>query len=184
MENNKKSVSSVLYSYINNPVVKFETYEPGETVILLLRAHPFTQIKWVLNALIFLIFLLIMNPFLKNFLTGSQLFILNIFCFAFILSYLWASFLNWYFNVGILTNKRIIDIDFSGILYKEVTAARLDKIEDITIKSGGYFEALFDYGIVFIQTAGMEANIEFHNIPKPSEAVKTINNYLTKRHGH
>lgn len=124
-----------------------------------------------------------MNPFIAGFLSPAQLFIVNIFLFVFIISYVWFSFINWYFNVGIVTNKRIIDIDFSGILYKELTVARLDKIEDITIKSGGYFEAFFDYGIIFIQTAGMETNIEFHNVPRPSNSVKEINNLLGRRHG-
>lgn len=183
MENNNKSSSNVLFSYLDHPDIKFETYEPGEKIILLLRAHPFTQINWVFNSVLLLVFLLIMNPFISNFFNQSQMFIVNVFSLTFIASYIWSSFLDWYFNVGIITNKRVIDIDFSGILYKEVTVARLDKVEDITIKSGGYFEALFDFGTIFIQTAGMESNIEFANVTRPSDAVKIINNLLGRRHG-
>ncbi len=183
MENNNKSPSSVLFSYLDHPDIKFETYEPGEKVVLLLRAHPFTQIGWILYSFFLSLFLLAMNPFLYGFTSPAKLFIINLFGFVFIASYAWFSFLNWYFNVGIVTSKRVIDIDFSGILYKEVSVARLDKIEDITIKSGGYFEAFFDYGVIFIQTAGMETNIEFHNVPHPSNSVKVINKLLGKRHG-
>lgn len=183
MENNTKSKGSVLFSYLDHPDIKFETYEQGEKVVLLLRSHPFTQIGWILYSIFLFLFLLIMNPFISGFLKPPQLFMVNIMSLVFIAAYVWFSFLNWYFNVGIVTNKRIIDIDFSGILYKEVTVARQDKIEDITIKSGGYFEAFFDYGVIFIQTAGMETNIEFHDVPRPSEAVKIINNLLGKRHG-
>lgn len=183
MENNNKSSNNVLFSYMSHPDVKFETYEPGEKVMLLLRSHPFTQLYWIINSFLLFIFLMIMNPFIFSFLQPGQIFIVNVFSLVFILAYIWSSFLNWYFNVGIITNKRIIDIDFSNVLYKEVTVARLDKIEDITIKSGGYFEAILDYGIVFIQTAGMEANVEFHNIPHPSETVKVINSLLGKKHG-
>jgi hypothetical protein len=56
--------------------------------------------------------------------------------------------------------------------------AVINKIEDVTSKSGGFFSSVFDYGNVFVQTAGTEANVEFMNIPKPSEVVKIINSLL------
>lgn len=184
MENNNKSFQKVLFSYLSHPKIKFETSEPTEEVVLLLRSHPFTQIGWILNALFLLILLVVMNFFIPGFVSSSQVFIINTLGLVFIFSFIWLSFLNWYFNVGIVTNKRIVDIDFSMILYKEITVARLDKIEDITIKSGGYFESFFDYGTIFIQTAGMEANVEFAQVPFPSEVVKIINKLIGKKHGH
>jgi len=102
---------------------------------------------------------------------------------VFLLSFIWFNLLNWYFNVGIVTNRRVIDIDFYAVLYREITVARLDKIQDITVKSGGYFEGFFNYGTIFIQTAGTEANIEFADIPRPAEVVQMIEKLLTKRHG-
>ena len=79
-----------------------------------------------------------------------------------------------------VTDERIIDIDFHSVLYKEVTIAMLKKIEDVTSKAGGFFSSLFDYGNVFVQTAGTEANIEFMNVPKPSQVAKIINQLLSK----
>ncbi|KKQ23696.1 MAG: hypothetical protein US40_C0007G0010 [Candidatus Roizmanbacteria bacterium GW2011_GWC2_37_13] len=183
MENNPKSESRVLFSYLLRPQIKFESYEAGEEVILLLRAHPITQLPWIINSIILFIILFGINFVIPSFLSFNQIFVLNCFVLAFILSYIWMSFLNWYFNVGIITNRRVVDIDFHGILYKEVTVARLNKIEDITVKSGGYFASLFDYGNVFIQTAGTEANVEFINIPFPSLVAQSINQLLGKKHG-
>lgn len=183
MENNKKSENKLWFSYLTYPDIKFETYEEGEKVILLLRAHPFTQISWIFNTIIFIITAIVANFFLPQFLSFNRLFVFNCFVIVFILSFFWFNILNWYFNVGILTNKRLIDIDFSGILYREVTTARLDKIEDITIKSGGYFGSLFDFGSIYIQTAGMENYIEFNDIPYPSLVVEKINKLLSRRHG-
>lgn len=182
MENNNKK-SSVFYSYCLNPQIKFETYEEGEKIILLLRSHPFTQIGWVLNSIFLLILILVLNFFIQSFFNLGQIFIINCFSIVFILSYIWISFLGWYFNVGIVTNKRVIDIDFHAVIYKEITVARLDKIEDITLKSGGYFGSLLDYGTIFIQTAGTEANVEFNNVPYPTDAVQVINKLLGKKHG-
>lgn len=183
MENNQKSVNKLFFSYLIRPQIKFEAYEPGENITLLLRAHPITQIHWLFNSIILFLLLFGLDMFVSSLLQPGQIFVLNAFCVIFILSYIWYNFLNWYFNVGIVTNRRVVDIDFHGILYKEVTVARLNKIEDITVKSGGYFAALFDYGTVFVQTAGSEANVEFVSIPFPSLVAQNINQLLGKKHG-
>ncbi|HEX7542570.1 MAG TPA: PH domain-containing protein [Patescibacteria group bacterium] len=182
MENNNKK-SSAFYSYCLNPQIKFDTYEEGEKIYLLLRSHPFTQIGWVLSSIFFFILLFVLNLFLQSFLNLGQILIINIFFIVFIFSYIWFNILNWYFNAGIVTSKRVIDIDFYAILYKEITVAQLGKIEDITVKSGGYFESLFNYGSIFIQTAGTEANVEFIDVPYPSEAIQIINKLLSEKNG-
>ena len=182
MENNNKK-SSAFYSYIINPELKFDTHEVGEKVSLLLRSHPFTQIGWVLVSILLIIFVFVLNFFIKDFFNLEQIFITNLFFIIFIFSYIWINVLNWYFNVGIVTNRRVIDIDFYAVIYKEITVAQLNKIEDITVKSGGYFGSYFDYGSIFVQTAGSEVNVEFINIPHPSEVAQIINRLLGKKHG-
>ena len=183
MENNNKK-SSALYSYCLNPQIKFDTHEEGEEIYLLLRSHPFTQINWVLSSIFFFILLFVLNFFIQSFFNLGQIFIINLFFIVFTLSYIWFNIINWYFNVGIVTGRRVIDIDFYAVLYKEITVAQLSHIEDVTVKSGGYFKSLFDYGSIFIQTAGTEANVEFIDVPHPSEAAQIINKLLSKKNGH
>jgi len=183
MENNPKSENRLLSAYLLYPDIKFESYEPGEKIILLLRSHPFTQTGWIFNVFVLLIILFSVNFILPSFFSFNKIFVFNCFGLVFILSFIWMNILNWYFNVGIITNKRIIDIDLHGIIYKEITSARLDRIQDITVKSGGYFESFFDYGTIFIQTAGTEANVEFIDIPYPGLVVQKINKLLSKKHG-
>ncbi|MEK7633929.1 MAG: PH domain-containing protein [Patescibacteria group bacterium] len=182
MENNNKK-SSVFYSYNLNPQINFDTHEEGEKIILLLRSHPFTQIGWILNSIFFFILLFVLNLFLQSLLNLGQILIINLFFIVFILSYIWFNILSWYFNAGIVTNKRVIDIDLHAVIYKEITDAQLSKIEDITVKSGGYLQSLFDYGSIFIQTAGAAVNIEFNNVPRPTDAAQVINKLLSKKHG-
>ena len=138
MENNNISESKAFFSYLTNPKIKFETYEPTEKIILLVRSHPFTQIYWIINVFVVLLFLIFLNSVVISYLNYVQILFVNIFAIVFILSYIWFNFLNWYFNVGIITNKRVIDIDFFNVLYKEITVAHLDKIQDVTTKSGGF----------------------------------------------
>lgn len=182
MENNNKK-SSAFYSYNLNPQIDFETHGEDEKIYLLLRSHPFTQIGWILSSLFFLIFLFILNFFLQNFFNLGQIFVVNCFSLTFIFSYAWFNILSWYFNVGIVTNSRVVDIDLHAVIYKEISDAQLVKIEDITVKSGGYLQSFFDYGSIFIQTAGTAINIEFNSVPHPSDAVQVINKLLNKKHG-
>lgn len=161
-----------------NPDIHFETQHEGEKVILMLRAHPITQLPWIINSIIVFIVLLGFDLFFLSLLKTNQALILNIFMIVFILSYIWFNYLNWYFNVGIVTNERIIDVDFSHIIYKEMSISKLESVEDITTKSAGFFGSVFNYGDIFVQTAGTNVNIEFYHVPQPSEVVHIINKLL------
>ena len=164
------------HSFCVRPDARFDIQEKDEEVILILRAHPITLLPWIINGLILLILLILLNIVFGSIFSPAQFFVLNLTLIVFILSYLWFNFLSYFFNVGIVTNKRVIDVDYSSVIYREVTEANLTRIEDITAKSGGYFQALFNYGNVFIQTAGTaEVNVEFLKIPKPAQAVAIIN---------
>ncbi|MBI2641630.1 hypothetical protein HYW87_03490 [Candidatus Roizmanbacteria bacterium] len=175
-----KTSHQILHAFCVKPGYRFESQHTREEVILVLRAHPVTQLPWIINSIVFLIVLIILNFFLPSVLNPAQIFFANVFGFAVIFAYIWFNFLGWFFNVGIITNERIIDVDFHSVLYKEVTEAQLGKVEDVTAKSGGFFASVFNYGNVFVQTAGTEVNIEFYNVPKPSEVTKIINQLVPK----
>ncbi|NMB84144.1 hypothetical protein GYA28_02540 [Candidatus Roizmanbacteria bacterium] len=169
------------HSFCIHPGLRFAEQNDDEKIILAVRAHPISQIHWFLNSFFFVICMVILNVFLPSVLNIGQLFFINFFGVAIIVSYVWLNVLAWHFNVGIITDQRILDVDFHTILYKEVTTAMLSKVEDVTAKTGGFFASFADYGNVFVQTAGSEANIEFMNIPRPSETAKIINSLLNKK---
>lgn len=182
MENNRQPRHHYLHSFCLYPDTKFEAQGPNETLILLLRAHPFTQIPWIINTIFIALLFLVLYFFISSYLSFQQGIFLIIVGVVFLGSFVWFNFLSWFFNVGIITNERIIDMDYHGIIYKEITGTHINRVEDITVKSGGFFESFFDYGDIFVQTAGKEANIEFANVPKSSEVVRIINN-LIAQHG-
>lgn len=175
-----KESHQVLHAFCLNPNVRFESQMPGETILLILRAHPITQLPWLLNSFFLSILLVVLNFILPIVFTPQQIIFFDIFSAALIFSYIWYNFLLWYFNVGIVTDQRIVDINFVTILYKEVTIARLSKVEEVTSQSAGYIGSLFDYGDVFVQTAGEEINIKFHCTPHPARVVEIINGLTPK----
>lgn len=169
-----------LHSFCVSRTTKFEGQNDGEILMLRLRAHPITQIYWLFNTVILATTLFLINFLLTNLFSINQIIFFNLFAIGIVFGYFWFNLIGWFFNVGIVTNQRVIDIDLSSLLYKEVTMAVIGKIEDVTSKAEGFFSSVFDYGNIFVQTAGTEANVEFMNIPKPSETVKIINSLLIK----
>jgi hypothetical protein len=82
--------------------------------------------------------------------------------------------------VGIITNQRILDLDFFNILYKEFTATTIEHVSDLTTKVGGFFRSFLNFGAVFVKTEGFEQNIEFTDVPRPAEIVEIINNLMNE----
>ena len=155
--------------------MRFETQHDWEKVVLLLRAHPVTQIPWIMAIFLGLFVLPWLSVFISQFVSVSELVFINLFILSSLFSFALLNILLWLFNVGLVTNERIVDVDYSNLLYREVTASEINEIADATSKSGGFFESLFGYGNVYVQTAGVHQNIEFVGVPKPDEVVSIIN---------
>ncbi|KKQ36801.1 MAG: putative membrane protein [Candidatus Roizmanbacteria bacterium GW2011_GWA2_37_7] len=167
--------SNFSHSYLVRPDIHFTSQHEDEAVVLVVRKHPLTQLSWIINGTILLLLLLVGNMIIPNFFNSNQVFAINIFGLFFIFSYIWINFLLWYFTVGVVTNERIIDLDFYNLIYKEFSATTIRQVSDITTKIGGFFGSVFNFGDVFVKTEGFAQNIEFDDIPRPSEVVKIIN---------
>lgn len=186
-ENKTRSIMSPLTSFAVSPEgVRFETQEKDEEVILFLRQHLvvlFPSILTVLTLLLAPVFIfpsLVITASLPFEIPARYIMIGTAFWYVMTFGVALTSFLRWFFNIYIVTQRRIIDIDFLHLLYKEFSEARIDKVQDLSFKSGGIFAAFFDYGDVVVQTAGDTPNIDFNAVPKPAKVVEAISELITK----
>lgn len=179
MDDNNVPQHLYLHAYCFKPEIHFEHQDEDEEIILKIRAHPITQVPWILNGLILFVILFFVDWVFSKALTPDQFFIINLLSGVMVLSYFWFNFLSYYFNVGLVTNKRIIDMDYQSVMFREMSETNFDKIEDVTSISGGYIASLFNFGDVIVQTAGTSSNIQFIKVPK-SQDVVTIINHLAK----
>lgn len=182
-------MSHLISSYVSEPKnVKFETQIVHEKIILLLRKHFVTNVWWLfLGTVMFLVPLIIIylipifNPAtvvqIPLRLQAVALVVWYLFTFAFV----FEQFLVWYFNVYIVTSLRIVDVDFFGLLYKQISEAGLDKIQDVTHRMGGVPQVVFNYGDVTIQTAGTQEFFEFNSVPKPQKVQRAILELMHRR---
>lgn len=168
--------TNLLASYIIKPKgVDFEIREAQEKIILLLRQHPIVNLKWIFPVILMLIVPSIVSHYaFLSFLPGGFRLILLLFWYLLTLTISLLGFLNWYFNVEFITDERIVDIDFYNLIYKEVSDANIDKVQDVTYKMGGIFRTLFNYGDVFIQTASEVPNFDFLSVPNPDKVAKLL----------
>jgi hypothetical protein len=169
----------LLGAYVTRPKsFYFTTQERNEYVVLYLRQHPITQLGWVL----IVFFLIIGSPFVFNALSifvpitlpDTYKLIILIFWFLILATVIFTKFLLWYYNINIVSNKRIVDIDIPYLLTQEISSCLIDQVEEVTYKKFGLLSALFDYGDVYVQTAGSTIDIEFLKVPDPKLVVKTI----------
>ena len=168
----------LLHAYSVHPNVRFESQHNDEEILLMVRAHPITFVPWIATALGLFIVPIFLNVLLVNFMTFRQILFFDLFWYSFIFSYVLVHILGWLFNVGIVTNQRVVDIDYSAILHKEVTGTSIEDITDVTAKTTGFIYSLFSFGNVFVQTAGKNQNIEFLRVPDPAEVTSIINRLM------
>ena len=159
--------------------LRFAGEEKEEEIVLVIRTHWMSQSRFICLSVGLLILPFILNKLLMS-ADASFKFGLFVLCFLLSMSSFIYGFLKWFYNVNIITNKRVIDYDFLGLFTSEISEARLDKIEDITSKQSGVLKSLFDVGSVYIQTAGAKAEIEFDNITNPKLVRDILNNLLAE----
>lgn len=169
--------------------VTFANQKSREEIVLFLRAHLITNFLWFV-IFIFLLFVPLLYFLIFNFAPSPLAFIPEKFSYFFVVfyyllvfAYALFNFLNWFYNITLITNLGVIDIDYSDILYHDVAFTNFNLVEDVNYTKVGFFRSLFNYGDVFVQTAGGRENLEALGVPNPAKAAHLISNSIGKGDG-
>ena len=96
------------------------------------------------------------------------------------------AFSNYYLDVLIVTDERVLHIDQHGPFSRTVSDLRLSRIQDVSIEQHGLLPTLIHFGDIHIQTAGEAPNFRFTSVPRPASVKETIMQAhraaLAKRH--
>lgn len=98
--------------------------------------------------------------------------------YLFIWMFLYNTYLDYYLDVWIVTNKRIINIEQKGLFNRVISEQTLDKVQDVTSIMKGFFPTFFTYGDVYIQTAAAKERFIFKQVDNPQIIAKKINELL------
>lgn len=77
-------------------------------------------------------------------------------------------FIDFYLDISIVTNDRIIDVTHTGLFSRKIAEFDLFRIQDVSADVHGLFASLFNYGNLHIKTASTTADLVFNNIPNPN----------------
>ena len=154
--------------------ISFAEQETNERIELFLRQHWFTNVGWILSTIIaFLVppLLITLDASLSfNLLRGVPTEVLIgalIIWYMLVVAYATQSFLYWYYNIYIVTNFHLVDVDFLNLLFRQVTEIELKDVESVRNQIGGVIQPLFNYGDVIIETAAKDQSEVFEDVPKP-----------------
>jgi len=176
----KEAPVNPLAAFIPRPTnLRFETQEKKEKIVLLLRRHMITNLPWLVTALIMVICPTMIGRIVSlDFIPSSFRLIISLAWYLLTFAFAFERFLSWFFNVNVVTDERIIDINFPSILYKDISETKIDRIQDVSAKTGGFIRSLFNFGDVAIQTAGTIPEIYFEAIPNPGRVSQVLNDLI------
>lgn len=163
------------------PSKLFPSQQDNETIYLVVREHWFHLflkiLVWVFFAAALVMFNRFAHAYLPNLYLGSFGPITILFTQVYTLFLVLSLFLIWifyYLGSQVITDIRIVDITQEGLFSHTVSELHIDKIEDATSQVNGIFGTLFNYGDVYVQTAGATDRFEFHSVPDPAGIEKMI----------
>lgn len=153
---------------------RFKELHAGENVIKVLHRNWFyllTQflILILMAAILFagFFFLPLLFPELMEgemrslFLFGEITFILAVWLYGFLV------WIDYYFDIWIITDERIINIEQKGLFMRQISEADYTKIQDVTAQIEGFLPTVINYGDVYIQTAAEKERFVFRTISRP-----------------
>ena len=165
--------------------VTFESEHDDEQVLVIGRAHMVTNWSWV-TLICFLIFIPVFwSSFpLISVLSDNLHFAMTVLWYLALSLYGLMKLLLWFYSVYIVTNERIIDVDFFGLLYKNINVTMIDKIEDVNYSQTGLLASIFNFGDLIVETAseqtssdtanGERSAFTFENISNPDKVSRII----------
>lgn len=163
--------------------------QPEEEVVFFLRSHWFEIIP-----IIFGFFVVLILPFAAyaaiqfthpEFFEIQTNFILSIIGASIFFLYAWLflfqNFADWYLDIWIVTNQRIVNIEQRGLFGRVMSELMLYNVQDVTSEVKGFIPSMFDYGGVHIQTSAEKTRFQFDNVEHPSFIAKRVLELATEQ---
>jgi len=87
---------------------------------------------------------------------------------------LFTMFLDYELDLWVVTNDRLVSIEQNGLFARTVAELDLWRVQDVTSEVQGFFPTFFNYGNVYVQTAGAVDRFALEQVPNPHEVRKLI----------
>ncbi len=161
--------------------ISFVDQEEDEVIELFLRRHGITNFPWIVLSILGL-FIPALVVFLDqalqiNFISKiPEKLALEalVLWYLFIIAFVFESFLSWYFNIYIMTNQQLVDINFRSLLFRDIVTIQYNDIQGVTSQIQGIIRSFFNFGDVLVETAAKNESVDFNDVPKPDQVADRI----------
>lgn len=92
----------------------------------------------------------------------------------FILLFTFSSWIDYYLDYWIVTDRRVVSIEQTGLFSRTIAELNLERIQDATSQVHGLLPTFLHYGDVMVETAGERSRFVFEQIPNPNRVVAVI----------
>ena len=80
----------------------------------------------------------------------------------------------WYYDIYVVTNRRLLDFARKPLIYERRDEAQLTKLQDVRVEFPNPLALLLDFGNVQVQTAGSRGTIKCSLVPQPRQVQARI----------
>lgn len=109
---------------------------------------------------------------------GPALLLLASAYILFILLLFFHNFVDYYLDVWIVTNERLINIEQKGLFFRAIAELRYYNVQDVASEVKGILPTLFHYGDVTVQTAGTQPRFKMKQVPNAHDIARRIHTLL------
>ncbi|MFZ2154443.1 MAG: PH domain-containing protein [Candidatus Moraniibacteriota bacterium] len=144
-----------------------------EVIIAIIRRHWFNILEQYFIIIGVLVLMIAALEILPRYYMGEIDLPLFFFIESFLAITIWIyAFIIWidfYFDVWIITNERIVNIEQKALFIRTISELKFEKIQDVSINIVGLIPTILNYGDVHVQTAGTTERFLFHKVPDPQK---------------
>lgn len=156
--------------------------KPYESVVFFLRRHWLMFMNQVVLVMILgfipIAAYILFSAFSPEILAGAfsrpALILLGSSFYLLLLMSIMTKFVDYYLDTWVVTNDRILNVEQHGLFSRTVSELDLSKVQDVTSEVHGVIASLFDFGNVYIQTAGETERFVFSQVAEPHEVRKRL----------
>lgn len=172
----------------DDPAFLYLELRPKEEIEYLIRHHWIgflgTLVTVLAMAILPAVVLIILNLAEPTLLANSRVVIAMIatLFYLFLSTFLFSALINYYYNILIITNERLINISQEGLLSRKTSELNFAEIENVSADVNGFVQSWFNFGLLVVETAGGGTSgamvrpgyFTIQDVPDPNQIARTI----------
>lgn len=163
--------------------IRMIALETGEQVLMVVRRHWYALFRHVATLLmltlvpvVFFMFAQVYREFFSQSGMGAVInFVFSLYALGLLL-YAFIVWTDYYLDVWVITNKRLVDIEQRGLFVRTISELPMNKVQNVTIEIPGFMATLLKFGNLKVETAS-KSTFVIRQVPRLYEAKDLILKY-------